>query len=67
MAKKILSAPLKLLGIGKKKAGVEVAPPVMPVADDEAIRRAKRRSIAKQLGRGGRSSTLLTDSDSLGG
>ena len=55
----------KMFGLKKPK----VAPtPVMPLADDEEIRRAKRVSIARQLGRGGRRSTILTDySDSLGG
>lgn len=44
--------------------------PVIPAANDEAIRRAKARSIASQMQRRGRASTLLTDqtagSDSLG-
>ena len=43
-------------------------PPVMPVADDEAIRRAKKQSIIRQMSRGGRESTILTsDSETLGG
>lgn len=42
-------------------------PIVMPIADDEAVKRARKRSIAAQLQRGGRSSTILTDStDKLG-
>lgn len=36
--------------------------PVMPVADNEAVRRAKRRSISGQMRRRGRASTILTDS-----
>lgn len=75
MAKKILKVVLSPLGAalgimgGKKKAPEpEKGPVVMPLADDEAVRRAKKRSIIEQMGRGGRSSTLLTgDSDSLGG
>lgn len=57
--------------LGKKDKPVTPAPapaPTMPIADDEAVRRAKRRSIAMQLARGGRSSTILTgDGDKLGG
>ena len=46
--------------------------PVIPVADDEASRRARRRSIATQMMRRGRQSTILTadtatGSDALGG
>lgn len=36
--------------------------PVMPLPDDEAARRARRRSIAGQMRRRGRASTILTDS-----
>lgn len=47
---------------------VEKGPVVMPLADDGAVQRAKRRSIAAQMSRSGRSSTMLTsDSDKLGG
>lgn len=46
-------------------------PPVMPVPDDAAVQAAKRRSIAMQLQRRGRQSTILTDpvtgGDGLGG
>jgi hypothetical protein len=44
--------------------------PVMPTADDEATARAKRRSIASQMRRRGRQSTILTDpasTEPLGG
>lgn len=44
--------------------------PVVPVADDKAMRDARRRSIAEQMRRRGRQSTMLTDSgagDTLGG
>lgn len=55
----------------KKKSGSpQAAPaPVMPIADDEAVKRARRRSVASQMQRGGRTSTMLTDSDNstLGG
>lgn len=60
----------KPFGSGKKKKA-EAPPPgpiVMPLADDEAVRRARRRGIAGQMGRRGRSSTMLTaDSETLGG
>lgn len=53
----------KLFGLKKPK----VAPaPVMPLPDDEEVRRARKRSIVRQLGRSGRSSTILT-SDRMGG
>lgn len=42
--------------------------PTMPTPDDEAVRRARRRSIARQLGARGRQSTILTGGagDTLG-
>ena len=40
------------------------AEPVVPVADDEAIRKARRRSISAQMRRRGRASTILTGSES---
>lgn len=69
MAKKILNiATLGLIGGSKKKeAPAPEGPKVMPLADDEAVKRAKKASIIKQMNRGGRSSTILSnDSDSLG-
>lgn len=36
-------------------------PPVMPIPDDEAATKARRRSIAKSMARRGRQSTILTD------
>lgn len=51
---------------GRKSA----APPafeksaVMPTPDDEAIKRARQRSIAAQLSRSGRQSTILSQPDS---
>ncbi len=63
---KIIAAPFKaignILGLGGSKA--PAAPPpgpiVMPLADNEAIARAKRKAIAGQVQRGGRTSTILT-------
>jgi len=76
MAKKILNiatfglagALLKPFGKDKKKTPAPAPSPiVMPLPDDEAVRRAKRASIIKQRGRSGRSSTMLTnDSGKLG-
>lgn len=79
MARKILNATFGLAGLlgkpfgdGKKKSAAapaaEPGPRVMPIADDEAVRRARRASILRQRGRSGRSSTMLSsDSESLGG
>lgn len=77
MAKQILGAVLSpvgaLLGLGggKKTAAtppIAPGPKIMPLADSEAVQRARRKSIAGQLGRGGRSSTILSDqSETLGG
>jgi hypothetical protein len=81
MANKIVSAlgpaisPLgSILGIFDKKTPAPTPAPaatprVMPIADDEAVRAAKRRSIASQRQRGGRSSTILTggSTEKLGG
>lgn len=58
----------KLLGGKKKKSAAPTGGPiVMPLPDDEAVKRARKAAIAKQIGRGGRSSTILSDGDSLGG
>ena len=44
-----------------------VTPPtVMPTPDDKAIQDAKRRSIAAQMARRGRASTILTGNQSGG-
>lgn len=55
----------------KKKPDAATAqngPQVMPLADDARLAAVRRRSIAGQLNRSGRSSTMLTaDSDTLGG
>lgn len=54
------------------KAPVIPPPAVMPVPDDEAAMRAKKKAIAAASTRTGRSSTILTDygtpkSDKFGG
>lgn len=73
MAKKILNvatfgllgALTKPFGTDKPKVAEPVAgPKVMPLADDEAIKRAKKASILKQMARGGRTSTMLSSDDS---
>jgi hypothetical protein len=40
--------------------------PVMPIADDEEIKKKKRRSITEQRQRQGRASTFMTSNDTLG-
>lgn len=76
MARKILNTLTfglsgAIIGDGKKKKTTPVpepAPAAMPVADDEAVRRARRSAIIRNMGRRGRSSTMLTpDSETLGG
>ena len=48
-------------------AALEAKPiAVIPNADDDATKAARRRSIAGQMQRRGRQSTLLTDQDSGG-
>lgn len=42
-------------------------PPVMPLPDDEAAKKAKRRSIVEQQARSGRAATIFTNDDPLGG
>ena len=41
-------------------------PTVMPLADDAAMRKAKKRSLLAQQKRGGRASTILSTKDKLG-
>lgn len=57
--------------LGKSKSAEPPPAPsqpiVMPTTDDEEVRRARRRAIAERMQRGGRSSTILTDQDTLGG
>jgi hypothetical protein len=51
------------------QAPAVAAPTTMPLPDDKAAALAKKSSIAEQLARRGRASTILTDtgSDKLGG
>lgn len=49
--------------LNKPSAPTVTAPPVMPTPDDDAMRRARRRSLAAQLGRRGRQSTILSQGD----
>lgn len=64
-----LVAP-KIFGKKKKSTPAPVAEPtepVMPLADDEAVARARKEALLRRRGAGGRSSTILTDGDTLGG
>jgi hypothetical protein len=45
-------------------ASAQAEDPVMPMADEEEIKRSKRRSASARGG--GRASTIFTDSDRLG-
>lgn len=48
---------------------IAAAPKPMPVPDDEAMAKARKKSVAAVMGRSGRASTILSDnggSDSLG-
>jgi len=75
MAKKILKVASfgllggKLFGGGKSAPAPTQGPQVMPLPDDQAILDARKRSIAAQMKRGGRTSTILTDGggSTLGG
>ena len=75
MAKKILKVASfgllggKLFGGGKSAPAPTQTPQVMPLPDDQAILDARKRSIAAQMKRGGRTSTILTDGSgsTLGG
>lgn len=53
---------------GMKPSAIVAKPPtVMPDADDEAVKGARRRQIAEIQARSGRASTILSQSDALGG
>ena len=45
---------------------IEPKPVTMPTPDDTAAREARRKLIAAQASRGGRASTILTDSSTYG-
>lgn len=66
--KKVVKASTSILGMGGE--GEKMPRPgkakVMPSPDDEATKLARRRSIASQVKRGGRASTILTDRETLG-
>lgn len=52
----------------KKPETPKLKPPtVMPDTDDEAVKAARRRQIAEVQARSGRASTILSQSDTLGG
>lgn len=40
-------------------------PKIMPTPDDDAVKRKRRKSIAEQLTRSGRASTILSDPGEL--
>ena len=48
-------------------APVVTPPPVMPLPDDDEIAKVRKRSLAAQLARRGRQSTILTDPVTGGG
>lgn len=57
------------MGIGKENPSTAVAPekPLeMPMPNDAAAKAAKRKSIASQIARRGRASTILTRNETLG-
>lgn len=49
---------------GAAPAPTIAAPPVMPTTDSAAAAKAQADSIARQLARGGRQSTILSDTSS---
>jgi len=68
----IVSPITNMLDMGGEKAPAIAAPavaPPVPMPDPKAQGQAKRRSIAEQMRRQGRASTILTDTsnDTLGG
>ena len=56
---------------GSMPAPTVEKPAVMPTPDDDAVKKAKRRSLVEQMQRKGRESTILTEgtdaADVLGG
>jgi len=67
----VLSGGSALMGALNKPDAAAPPPvePATPMPDEEALKKARRRSISAQLGRRGRQSTILTDTggDALGG
>lgn len=67
LVKKAVKKSLNLVGVGKGKKSAPAAPNVMPLPDDEAVKRAKKRAALTTTSRTGRASTFLSgDSDTLG-
>lgn len=50
-------------GPKEAKAPKEIAPTVMPTEDSALVAEAKRRTLVAQAARGGRASTVLTDTE----
>lgn len=57
----------KMLGGKKPGAAAAGAAATMPDPDDEAVSAARRRRLAQMQNRGGRQSTILSQSETLGG
>lgn len=67
VASTVLSAALKPSGSSSPGAMPAVPPPItMPIANDQAAADAKKRSIAEQIARRGRASTILTGDTDAG-
>ena len=64
----IVNSVMGLIGMRPPTPAAPIlkAPTVMPTADDERIRAAKRKTTAKQVQRGGRQSTILSGDGSVG-
>jgi hypothetical protein len=59
--------PLMAKALGKTETPTLESPTVMPTSDDEAVKAARRRQIAEVQARSGRASTILSQTDQLGG
>ena len=67
VVKKVTKSVSSLLGAsGQPKIPPPPKPKVMPSPDDDAAKLARRRSMASQVKRGGRASTILTEKETLG-
>lgn len=51
----------------KPKIPKAATPKVVPMVDEAALQRTKRKSLMQQSARGGRQSTILSQGDTLGG
>lgn len=51
----------------KPKIPKAAMPKVIPMADEAAIQKARRKNLLQQSARGGRQSTILSQGDTLGG